>query len=497
MEQTNAFELLGATPSNSIETLQELLDEKELLSDDIAAVQSAYADLTNPKKRLIHEITYFYKDDLSDFLQLITKGLEEKPTIAKTATILVNIGKWFEEKIRVKSTEFDDEFDLASLFDDSNEEETPKIENDALVKINNARLSIHMSIVDETTLMDTLYVLRTEYVALANSFLDKLQKYIVVKIFNSIVKKYDYESFFIDELVAHYELIISESLQKKEKECRTSFENIEKSCNSFNNGTPLSPSLKTQISVFADKLNSWDNYAQPLQVNMQRHGGQHESSERLVCDIRNKMIELCNRSQDSLSKMIDNLTNANDSGLGHLYVQNLRELLPQKLSDSLIFLDALIQLTDILISVFAEVEFTAEQLKKDKTDLLDLRKTISSLNDKVNIIKNTQIQSMQVFQPSYRTRSGGCYIATCVYGSYDCPEVWTLRRYRDKTLGSSWYGRLFIKLYYAISPTVVKLFGKTKWFQSLWKKVLDKKIQRLHKKGFEDTPYADIDWRQK
>lgn len=24
----------------------------------------------------------------------------------------------------------------------------------------------------------------------------------------------------------------------------------------------------------------------------------------------------------------------------------------------------------------------------------------------------------------------GCYIATCVYGSYDCPQVWILRRFR-------------------------------------------------------------------
>ena len=29
------------------------------------------------------------------------------------------------------------------------------------------------------------------------------------------------------------------------------------------------------------------------------------------------------------------------------------------------------------------------------------------------------------------TSSGGCYVATAVYGSYDCPEVWVLRRYRD------------------------------------------------------------------
>ena len=28
----------------------------------------------------------------------------------------------------------------------------------------------------------------------------------------------------------------------------------------------------------------------------------------------------------------------------------------------------------------------------------------------------------------------GCYIATSIYGSYDCLEVWTLRRYRDYKL---------------------------------------------------------------
>ena len=30
--------------------------------------------------------------------------------------------------------------------------------------------------------------------------------------------------------------------------------------------------------------------------------------------------------------------------------------------------------------------------------------------------------------------SGPCYVATAVYGSYDCPEVWTLRRFRDVCL---------------------------------------------------------------
>lgn len=63
-------------------------------------------------------------------------------------------------------------------------------------------------------------------------------------------------------------------------------------------------------------------------------------------------------------------------------------------------------------------------------------------------------------------QSGGCYIATCVYGSYDCPQVWTLRRFRDYTLDATWYGKVFIKCYYAISPTLVKCFGNQKWFKT-------------------------------
>ncbi|MBR3965190.1 MAG: leucine-rich repeat domain-containing protein [Clostridia bacterium] len=88
----------------------------------------------------------------------------------------------------------------------------------------------------------------------------------------------------------------------------------------------------------------------------------------------------------------------------------------------------------------------------------------------------------------------GCYVATCVYGSYDCPQVWTLRRYRDDTLGSTWYGRLFIRTYYAISPTLVKWFGKTSWFKKLWKGKLDRMVAKLQSDGVESTPYQDKNW---
>lgn len=95
---------------------------------------------------------------------------------------------------------------------------------------------------------------------------------------------------------------------------------------------------------------------------------------------------------------------------------------------------------------------------------------------------------------SHQSPKTGCYIATCVYGSYDCPQVWTLRRYRDDTLGATWYGRLFIRTYYAISPTLVKWFGKTTWFKRMWQGKLDRMVAKLNGNGVENTPYQDKEW---
>lgn len=85
----------------------------------------------------------------------------------------------------------------------------------------------------------------------------------------------------------------------------------------------------------------------------------------------------------------------------------------------------------------------------------------------------------------------GCYIATAVYGSYDCPEVWTLRRFRDNALRLTWYGRIFIKEYYKFSPKLIKWFGGYPWFNHFWRKYLNRMVTKLQKQGYESTPYRD------
>lgn len=118
-------------------------------------------------------------------------------------------------------------------------------------------------------------------------------------------------------------------------------------------------------------------------------------------------------------------------------------------------------------------------------------KAKQNLNSKGTRSNSTSKVATKTTTSTTQESSGGCYVATCVYGSYDCPPVWTLRRFRDNFLSRSIFGRWFIKLYYAISPTAVRLFGNKMWFHKLFKTPLDKLVKKLQEIGVESTPYDD------
>jgi hypothetical protein len=72
--------------------------------------------------------------------------------------------------------------------------------------------------------------------------------------------------------------------------------------------------------------------------------------------------------------------------------------------------------------------------------------------------------------------SGGCYIATMVYGYYDHPNVLLLRKFRDTKLATNPIGRGFIDMYYKTSPHLVEYLKDKKSINIFIKKVLDKII---------------------
>ena len=86
---------------------------------------------------------------------------------------------------------------------------------------------------------------------------------------------------------------------------------------------------------------------------------------------------------------------------------------------------------------------------------------------------------------------GNCYIATAVYGSYQTPELWVLRRYRDCYLSARWWGRCFIGIYYFISPILVKCLTPIPGVKKQLKRVLNCFVERLRRNGYSDTPYQD------
>ena len=168
--------------------------------------------------------------------------------------------------------------------------------------------------------------------------------------------------------------------------------------------------------------------------------------------------------------------------------------------------NSLVEGSDRIVAIKAIHEMLEVALKKhfstDSARLVNVLKTENSyLSDNWKFFnakyrteeKKRLTEEIKTKDSSYiaPNTGGGCYIATCVYKSYDCPQVWVLRRYRDFRLSKIWYGRTFVRVYYTISPTIVKWFGKYDWFHKVFKHPLDKVVAKLKASGYEDSPYND------
>ena len=81
--------------------------------------------------------------------------------------------------------------------------------------------------------------------------------------------------------------------------------------------------------------------------------------------------------------------------------------------------------------------------------------------------------------PTTPTTTGGCFIATVVYGSYESPEVLTLRRFRDDKMQSTAWGRTMVRFYYLISPPIADRLGAYPRLVAATRVLLDAIVRRV------------------
>jgi hypothetical protein len=157
---------------------------------------------------------------------------------------------------------------------------------------------------------------------------------------------------------------------------------------------------------------------------------------------RNKYVEYINYQNDPFSQMrssgfgkysgnslLDSLSN---SGVPYAPVYSLEEL-------KSVIKDAW-SATKLIGSL--------DMISQQRTHYNKNKDTLKSIAEQLGI-------STSVGQ-SIQKATGGCYIATMAYGSYEHPQVLELRKFRDNTLSKSLLGRGFIKTYYKYSPKLVE-----------------------------------------
>ena len=86
------------------------------------------------------------------------------------------------------------------------------------------------------------------------------------------------------------------------------------------------------------------------------------------------------------------------------------------------------------------------------------------------------------FNQSFEKKKDGCFIATSIYGSYNQEEVIFLREYRDTYLKSNFAGRLFIGVYYFVSPHFVRALKDKDVINSYVRKILNLIVKQLRLK---------------
>ncbi len=148
---------------------------------------------------------------------------------------------------------------------------------------------------------------------------------------------------------------------------------------------------------------------------------------------------------------------------------------------------------------FAEVKGDKDRLSNNQLEWMDFLKTLDVSvqacfinktdkqieNEVAKIradrknVKSKDKKTTRSTKSISKTKKSGCYIATAVYGCHDAPQVAALRDYRDEVLLKYITGRMFVKLYYMISPGIAAWLAGKNRLNATIRMVLDQVVMKI------------------
>ena len=300
----NPFYLLKAKTTDDKKKLLKLAEES-LLNNDSSKINSARLILSNPKKRISAECSWFLGEDNKN-LDRILKSIKNK-NINKIDFNLTNLSaaNFFAYSILNSEINEDGLFLIKKLIIFFDFIDTKKV----LEAINQDRNICNIKLVkDAKDLNEDLNNLRRFYISTINKYFDKLTISEYSNLFSNII--YDLysdgkdEYTLLSELVDRYALTAKQIIDTEEVKISMQIDAIEKYISpKFYKGN-ISLSLMTDKLI--KSLSEWVKYVQPIQINFERRGLVHSQSRNLAIAVRNLVADISNLDIDlSLEILIE------------------------------------------------------------------------------------------------------------------------------------------------------------------------------------------------
>lgn len=300
----NPFYVLGATPRDNRQKIQELVDEKSLELDP-SVCSEARAVLTNPRRRLTAEISWFPGVSIRNINKILNDldngefdpdSLEKLSPLARFNALVAYLTS--DAKLSMKDTE-SVIFTLAQIHD--------TIKSDSILTIINEDRSVSgfPEITDLSSVQDELSELKNQSIHSLQSFLlklnfDRLNK-IMLHLMDKAVKS-NTPFMLLDDIIDNvYSLAVQKNLDGIKANIANHIKTIQDAATKSNTSKTK---LKSLVDEFLVELENFDNIMQPIQLSTQKRGLEHDITIDVAQDVRELGMFLAQKDHLDLAEIL-------------------------------------------------------------------------------------------------------------------------------------------------------------------------------------------------